>query len=130
MIAQFQADRVIAGLYNRQSSESDFWIIRRCRGDHSRLSYALMLCYLRHRRLHVNERTPIALVSFVAAQMEVSPKAFNGYLSTRSKTAAVTRRSFRTGYVFVPSARSPLQSWRTGCCHTPLRMTGWLIWRI
>ena len=29
-------------------SEADLGAIRRCRGDHNRLGYALMLCYLRH----------------------------------------------------------------------------------
>ena len=39
-------------------SENDLALIRRCRGDHSRLGYALMLCYLRYpgRHLHANER--------------------------------------------------------------------------
>jgi hypothetical protein len=62
-------------------SDADMAMIRRCRGDHSRLGYALMLCYLRHpgRPLNVNERPPIALVSFVAEQIDVSPEAFDGY---------------------------------------------------
>jgi len=49
-------------------SEADTAMIRRCRGDHSRLGYALMLCYLRYPRrpLRINERPPAALISFVA----------------------------------------------------------------
>jgi TnpA family transposase len=62
-------------------SEADIAMIRRCRGDHSRLGYALMLCYLRHpgRPLHANERPPAAFVSFVAEQIDVSPEAFDDY---------------------------------------------------
>src|SRR6478609_9256822 len=39
-------------------SEADTAMIRRCRGDHSRLGYALMLCYLRYpgRPLRIDER--------------------------------------------------------------------------
>ena len=51
-------------------------------------------------------------------------------MSAQSKTAAVTLQSFRPDFVVVHSARSPLQSWQAGCCGTPLRMTGWLIWRL
>jgi hypothetical protein len=49
-------------------SEADTAMIRRCRGDHSRLGYALMLCYLRYpgRPLRINERPPAAPISFVA----------------------------------------------------------------
>src|SRR5208282_2525354 len=47
-------------------TETDIAMIRRCRGDHSRLGYALMLCYLRYpgRPLRIGERPPAALVSF------------------------------------------------------------------
>jgi hypothetical protein len=65
-------------------SDADIAMIRRCRGDHSRLGYALMLCYLRHpgRPLHANERPPGALVSFVAEQIDVSAEAFDDYLAS------------------------------------------------
>ena len=58
-------------------TETDLAMIRRCRGDHSRLGYALMLCYLRHpgRPLRTNERPPAALVSFVAEQIDVQPES-------------------------------------------------------
>jgi len=54
-------------------SDADLAMIRRCRGDHSRLGYALMLCYLRYpgRHLHANERPPAALAAFVAEQIDV-----------------------------------------------------------
>lgn len=56
-------------------SEADLTAIRRCRGDHNRLSYALMLCYLRHpgRALRAGERPPPAMLRFVAEQIDVSP---------------------------------------------------------
>jgi hypothetical protein len=64
-------------------TETDLALIRRCRGDHSRLGYALMLCYLRHpgRTLRTNEQPPAALVSFVAKQIDVQPKAIDDYLA-------------------------------------------------
>ena len=59
-------------------------MIRRCRGDHSRLGYAIMLCYLRHpgRPLHTGERPAAGLVSFVAGQIDVLPDAIDGYLAS------------------------------------------------
>jgi len=56
-------------------SEADLAAIRRCRGDHNRLGYALMLCYLRHpgRALRAGERPPTAMLRFVAEQIDVSP---------------------------------------------------------
>ena len=63
-------------------SEADTAMIRRCRGDHSRLGYALMLCYLRYpgRSLRINERPPAALISFVAEQIDVRPESIDDYL--------------------------------------------------
>ena len=65
-------------------TETDFAMVRRCRGDHSRLGYALMLCYLRYpgRSLRTSERPPAALVSFVAEQVDVRPEAIDGYLAS------------------------------------------------
>jgi hypothetical protein len=70
-------------------SDADLAMIQRCRGDHNRLGYALMLCYLRHpgRPLHANERPPAALVSFVAEQIDVHPEVFDDY-----RTSEQTRR--------------------------------------
>ena len=65
-------------------SETDLAMIRRCRGDHSRLGYALMLCYHRHpgRPLRTNERPPAVLVSFVAEQIDVRPEVIDDYLAS------------------------------------------------
>jgi TnpA family transposase len=59
-------------------SDADVAMIRRCRGDQSRLGYALMLCYLRYpgRPLHANERPPATLVLFVADQIVAIRGAF------------------------------------------------------
>ena len=64
-------------------SEADLGAIRRCRGDHNRLGYALMLCYLRHpgRALRSGERPPPALLAFVAEQIGIFPDAVDGYLA-------------------------------------------------
>ena len=73
-------------------SETDIATIRRCRGDHSRLGYALMLCYLRYpgRPLRVGERPPAALVSFVAEQIDVRPET-TMIISSSSRTVGGTR---------------------------------------
>ena len=96
-------------------SDADMAMIRRCRGDHSRLGYALMLCYLRHpgRPLHVNERPPAALVSFVAEQIDVSPEAFDGYRGSeqnrrRHATELQTRLRRRA---FGPRPAAELAGW-------------------
>lgn len=65
-------------------SEADLAAIRRCRGDHNRLGYALMLCYLRFpgRALRVGERPPAPLLVFVADQSEALPDCIDEYLAT------------------------------------------------
>jgi hypothetical protein len=62
-------------------SAADIAMIRRRRGDHSRLGYALMLCYLRYpgRPLRINERPPAALVLFIAEQIDVLPESIDDY---------------------------------------------------
>src|SRR3954468_17946746 len=59
-------------------------MIRRCRGDHNRLGYALMLCYLRFpgRALRAGERPPPPLLAFVSAQVELPPDCIDEYLAT------------------------------------------------
>jgi TnpA family transposase len=81
-------------------SENDLALIRRCRGDHSRLGYALMLCYLRYpgRHLHANERPPAALTSFVAEQIDVSANCIKDAFAseqTRRRHAAELQRWLR-----------------------------------
>jgi TnpA family transposase len=63
-------------------SEADLAAIERHRGDHNRLGYAIMLCYLRHpgRALRAGERPPVALIAFVAEQIRVFPKVIDEYL--------------------------------------------------
>ena len=63
-------------------SATDLAMIRRGRGDHHRLGLALMLCYLRYpgRPLHAGEIPDPALVSFVAAQIDVLPDSLGAYL--------------------------------------------------
>lgn len=65
-------------------SDADVAMIRRCRGDHNRLGYALMLCYLRYpgRPLRTTERPPPGLVSFVAEQIDVPPEGIDDYLAS------------------------------------------------
>jgi TnpA family transposase len=65
-------------------SEADLAAIARCRGDHNRLGYALMRCYLRYpgRVLHVGERPPAAMLEFVAEQIGVFPASIDEYLAS------------------------------------------------
>ena len=65
-------------------SEADLAAVRRCRGDHNRLGYALMLCYLRFpgRALRAGERPPTTSLAFVAAQVDVLPDGVDEYLAT------------------------------------------------
>ena len=81
-------------------SDADIAMIRRCRGDHSRLGYALMLCCLRYpgRHLHANERPPAALIAFVAQQIDVCPEGAGDVLAselTRRRHAAELQRCLR-----------------------------------
>jgi TnpA family transposase len=60
-------------------SEADIAMIRRCRGAHSRLGYALMLCYLRYpgRPLRINERPPASKLCWASrGSLVVSNNAF------------------------------------------------------
>jgi TnpA family transposase len=63
-------------------SGADLAAVGRCRDDHNRLGFALMLCYLRHpgRPIRTGERPPAALVAFVAEQIDVLPEALDEYL--------------------------------------------------
>ncbi len=65
-------------------SEADLVAIRRRHGDQNRLGHALMRCYLRYpgRALRVGERPPVALLKFVADQIDVFPDSIDAYLAT------------------------------------------------
>jgi hypothetical protein len=65
----------------------DIKIIFRKRSDHSRLGFALLLCYLRYpgRVLGADEMPPVTLVSFIGRQLGVNPAAFTRY-SQRDQT--------------------------------------------
>ena len=74
-------------------SDADLAMIRRCRGDHSRLGYALMLCYLRYpgRHLQAHERPPAALTAFIAGQIDACADGIEAALAseqTRRRHAA------------------------------------------
>jgi Domain of unknown function (DUF4158) len=110
-------------------SEADSAMIRRCRGDHSRLGYALMLCYLRYpgRPLRINERPPPALISFVAEQIDVRPEAIDDYLIS-GQNRRRHAQNCRTGSACAPSAGALPASWPARCCRMRLRVIGWLFW--
>jgi hypothetical protein len=81
-------------------SGADLASIGRCRGDHNRLGFALMLCYLRHpgRPIRTGERPPAALVAFVAEQIDVLPEALDEYLhfdQTRRRHSAELQERLR-----------------------------------
>src|SRR5262249_48050186 len=108
-------------------SEADIAMIRRRRGDHSRLGYALMLCYLRYpgRPLRINERPPLALISFVAEQIDVRPESIDDYLisgQNRRRHAAELQDRLR----LAPSAGALPASWPARCRHMRWKVTGWL----
>ena len=64
-------------------SDADHAAIRRHRGEHNRLGYALMLCYLHFpgRALRAGERPPIPLLAFVADQIDALPDCIDEYLA-------------------------------------------------
>jgi len=66
-------------------SREDFDIIFRKRSDHSRLGFALLLCYLRYPARVPDEMPPVTLASFIARQLGVNPAAFARY-SQRDQT--------------------------------------------
>ena len=96
-------------------SSADIAMVRNCRGDQNRLGYALMLCYLRHpgRPMRVGEHPPSALISFVAAQIDVLPETVAGYLTAerairRHATEWQTRLGLRP---YGPRSAADLASW-------------------
>ena len=68
-------------------SDADLAIINQHRGAANRLGFAIQLCYMRYPgiRLGMNELPSASLLSLVAAQLKVSPSAWNEY-GIRSET--------------------------------------------
>jgi len=68
-------------------SGSDLDLVRRQRGDHNRLGFALQLCALRYMGFSPDdlETVPTAAMTFVAEQLQVSPAALRDY-GARSAT--------------------------------------------
>ena len=96
-------------------TSADIAMVRNCRGDHNRLGFALMLCYLRRpgRPLRINEHPPSALVSFVAEQIEVLPGVLQDYLGAervirRHAAELQSRLGLRS---FGPRPATDLESW-------------------
>ena len=111
-------------------AEADLGAIRRCRGDHNRLGYALMLCYLRYpgRPLRAGERPPPALLAFVAEQIDVLPDAIDEYLASernRQRHAAECQEQLGLR-PFGKRAAAELAS--APCCRRPSRTTGSPVW--
>lgn len=72
-------------------SSSDQTLISRCRHDHNRLGFAVMLCYLRYpgRPLRTDERPPAEAIDFIAAQIDSLPADFDQYIEqTRRRHSA------------------------------------------
>jgi TnpA family transposase len=62
-------------------SRDDLDLITAKRSDHSRLGFAVLLCYLRHpgRALEAGEMPPPELLAFVADQLDVDVVAFDKF---------------------------------------------------
>lgn len=92
-------------------SEADLAAVGRCRGDHNRLGFALMLCHLRHpgRPIRAAERPPAALVKFVAEQIDVLPEVLDEYLqfdqNRRRHSAELQERLRLRPYGTLPAAK-------------------------
>jgi TnpA family transposase len=68
-------------------SGCDLDLVRRQRGDHNRLGFALQLCALRYIGFSPDdlENVPTTAVAFLAEQLQASPAALPDY-GTRSQT--------------------------------------------
>ena len=96
-------------------SPADLGLIRRGRGDHNRLGYALMLCYLRHpgRPLRAGEIPPAELVSFVAEQLDVLPSEIEQYFASERNRQrhSVSLQDFLGLRSFGPRQGNKLAKW-------------------
>ena len=89
-------------------SRDDLDLIAAKRSDHSRLGFAVLLCYLRHpgRALEAGEMPPPELLAFVADQLDVDVAAFDKFQrrdQTRREQLAELMARFR-----LPDVRSGL----------------------
>jgi TnpA family transposase len=84
-------------------SRDDLDLIAGKRSGHSRLGFAVLLCYMRHpgRVLEANEIPPPELLSFIADQLDIDPGAFAEYRrrdqSRREQLADLMTRLWGTG---------------------------------
>lgn len=62
-------------------STDDLELVDQRRGDHNRIGFAMMLCYLRFpgRVLQVGEQPPMAMLNFVASQLSLDPACYIDY---------------------------------------------------
>ena len=62
-------------------SADDLALIDQRRGDHNRLGFAILLCYLRFpgRVLLEGEKPPMAMLNFVAGQLSLNSEFFASY---------------------------------------------------
>lgn len=106
-------------MVRRQNSRSllgcrDLAAVRRHRGDHNRLGFAVRFCYPRYpgRVLAENETPPAALLGVVAAQLQVEPALWDGYaqrlFSASSWSHNARRRSTRLDQIRLSQLRRSL----------------------
>jgi hypothetical protein len=86
-------------------SDIDLTAINRCRGDHNRLGYALMRCYLRHpgRAMRIDERPPTALLALLLNR-SMFFRHQSTHTSPRNGTANATPSNARSNLGSVLSA--------------------------
>ena len=78
-------------------SDADLAAIRRCRGDHNRLGYALMLCYLRFPAAHCASASDRRARYWCSLQIRSRPfRTASTNISRRTGTGSVTRSSARS----------------------------------
>ncbi|CAL4869750.1 Tn3 family transposase ISAzs29 (plasmid) [Asticcacaulis sp. MM231] len=92
---------------------SDLMHIRRCRGDHNRLGYALMLCYLRYlgRPLLEGEKPPQETIDFIAGQIDVLSNEIDQYLEQSRRRHSALLQSALNLRPFGTVPATELQRW-------------------
>ena len=111
-------------------SQADIAAILRCRGDHNRLGYALMLCYLRYpgRALRAGERPPAALLAFVAEQIGVLPDV-DRRVSRRERNRQRHAIECQRQLGLRPFGKQAAAELTGCCCRRPSKTIGSPIWR-